>query len=694
MKVRIILLMCMVGAVSLCMSSCSKQAASPVNTAMVVFAVGDVQVKTGDVWSAVEQNMKIASGTDLRTGQKSQCNILIGENSYVSLKENTVIRIDSLLKDKNGMENNTVELKMGKTVINPKKLLKGEEFRVKTPTAIAAVRGTKFVVESTPDAEMRVSVVEGRVEMKKRIPALENADPEVIKKSPEMIAIQEQLDQETAVINENQSATIDNKKAAAVEQAVAAAITEITASQESGSTTPVSVSVPEITQKVTAVNIDFTPVKAQVVQEVKKLDQEIVVDKEKRKVGEAPLAQADEIETGELSISSPIKDSAIMVDGKLVGKGNAKISVPTAETHTVVITARGYNAFTREVKVKKGEVLTVQAEFIRDTPNDRVAWTERFGIISKARIVAAGDFVLALADSGEIKALNNAGKVQWQASVGSRVESSPLVANDMIFVVNGKNVLYAMKLANGAVVWKQNLSGTLLFGAAPVAAEGGVIIAQSNGQVVMYSFAGEQKWVNDIRCGIYCAPVCDGSSVFIAADNRMLYSLSTKNGSVSWKIKLDNRVVASSPIVADGNLLVGDYGGILYSIDIRKEKINWKYKTGDSIVTSPCAGGGMVYTGSKDGNVYALDAASGTLKFKYDASAPVVSQVAVVGGVLYVPTGNTVMALDALTGKNKWVHRFNGAIKAGAVVAGNSVFVTNGNGEVTALRADLRQIVR
>ncbi|MGL4368474.1 MAG: FecR family protein [Spirochaetota bacterium] len=139
------------------------------NSARIVFSVGSVSIESAAGKEAAKPEMLLSNGITVVTGEKSQCNILIGESSYVSIKENSILLIESLLKKTGGIEDNSVDLKVGRLVVNPKKLLKDESFRVKTQTAVAAVRGTKFVVDSSAGSDVKISVVEGKVEMKPRV---------------------------------------------------------------------------------------------------------------------------------------------------------------------------------------------------------------------------------------------------------------------------------------------------------------------------------------------------------------------------------------------------------------------------------------------------------------------------------------------------------------------------------------------
>ena len=158
-------------------SGCKKdEEVSLKNEARVIFTIGDVTVGSVDQWKPASEEMKLEEGSEIKTGKQAQCNIVIGKDSYITVKEKSHLVLKTLFRGVSGVQDNTLELRIGASVVNPKKLLKGDSFRIKTPTAIAAVRGTQFVVESNPEGKMKIAVVDGKVELKRRIPALESIE--------------------------------------------------------------------------------------------------------------------------------------------------------------------------------------------------------------------------------------------------------------------------------------------------------------------------------------------------------------------------------------------------------------------------------------------------------------------------------------------------------------------------------------
>lgn len=167
-------------AVITCMmiSGCSQKDAE--EYAMVSFMIGDVKKNNIDahIGDVIKENDVIS------TADNSFCDIKIGE-SIIRVKALTNLKISSLIKKEN-TENTTLGLDTGKLLCKPKKLLKDDSFFVKTPTAVAAVRGTQFAVEADTKLTTRIKVFKGEVKVAKRVKLLETSIDKVMSIAPSL----------------------------------------------------------------------------------------------------------------------------------------------------------------------------------------------------------------------------------------------------------------------------------------------------------------------------------------------------------------------------------------------------------------------------------------------------------------------------------------------------------------------------
>ena len=82
-------------------------------------------------------------------------------------------------------------------------------------------------------------------------------------------------------------------------------------------------------------------------------------------------------------------------------------------------------------------------------------------------------------------------------------------------------------------------------------------------------------------------PAITATTVFFLTNNRYLYAVERKTGSVSWKYMLKGNAGESSPVVCKDKLIVCTKTGIITILDVESGKPEWEYDTGEQITGSP-----------------------------------------------------------------------------------------------------------
>lgn len=172
---RKLILIC-IGLVMVISGGCSKQKVD--EYAVISFIVGEVTrnnvaLSIGDI---------IKEKDEINTGNESFCDIKIG-GSIIRIKEKSKLTVSNLIRQ-GGAESTQLGMDMGKMLCKPKKLLKDDSFTIKTPTAVAGVRGTQFTVEIDTLKTTRIKVFDGKVQVAKRIKQFEGNFEKILAMSP------------------------------------------------------------------------------------------------------------------------------------------------------------------------------------------------------------------------------------------------------------------------------------------------------------------------------------------------------------------------------------------------------------------------------------------------------------------------------------------------------------------------------
>ena len=134
----------------------------------VSFPLGNVQVlgKGETRFRKVTFNMPVMNGDKFETKKQSRCELTYNDGSIIRIDEQSIYTVERAIitEDKKEVES---KLSIGKLWANLKKLIRGKDsWRLKSPAAVVAVRGTVYRMNAGADSSTQVLVYEGQVDVK------------------------------------------------------------------------------------------------------------------------------------------------------------------------------------------------------------------------------------------------------------------------------------------------------------------------------------------------------------------------------------------------------------------------------------------------------------------------------------------------------------------------------------------------
>ncbi len=281
------------------------------------------------------------------------------------------------------------------------------------------------------------------------------------------------------------------------------------------------------------------------------------------------------------------------------------------------------------------------------------------GVSAYAGKVAVGS------ENGYIYVLNAIdGALLWKAFVGSEVLSKPAFSKsaDKLFVFDSQGRLTAYDLTSGKSLWVsgETSSGLRLRAqGAPVAVgDEYVIIGQSSGRInviaqdsgaivnqIMISSRGGANSLERIRDvastplllgdtlyttsynGGYAAysfashnfttrlgynssrvPALDDASLVIVEDDGQIVCVNRADNSERWTVTNLTYRNLSAPVIYGNYVVVGDFEGYLYFINLQSGVLECVYELDSSgIYTAPLQADGHLYVQSRDGDLYCIN---------------------------------------------------------------------------------------
>lgn len=233
----------------------------------------------------------------------------------------------------------------------------------------------------------------------------------------------------------------------------------------------------------------------------------------------------------------------------------------------------------------------------------------------------------------------NAKHTLWKHTFDSGYElySSPVVANDKVYIGSTDRSIYALDIYNGSIVWSRsttNLGGPL------------------SGDEIVSS-----------------AAVANGI-LFIGCSDKNLFALDAETGTFLWNYTTGGEI-QGAPAVADNLVLVGSFDGRLYALQASTGKAIWEFNTGYKIRSTPAIVEDVVFFGTESAAgagkpcVYALDITNGNEIWNFTTSTGkgVSSSIAVGDNeVFFGGLDRKVYALNKTTGAEVWNFTTGGSV--------------------------------
>lgn len=146
---------------------------STIRTARVSFLQGNAFVRKKGLsrWEPLELGRVLTVMDELATDSTGRLEITFDNGSKLKMRPRSNLVIDQLALENGGRQATTdIALGLGKISAKMSKLqMNREKFSLTTPTAVAAIRGTEFLLESRPDQAALLSVWEDEVLFRGRL---------------------------------------------------------------------------------------------------------------------------------------------------------------------------------------------------------------------------------------------------------------------------------------------------------------------------------------------------------------------------------------------------------------------------------------------------------------------------------------------------------------------------------------------
>lgn len=167
---------------------------------------------------------------------------------------------------------------------------------------------------------------------------------------------------------------------------------------------------------------------------------------------------------------------------------------------------------------------------------------------------------------------------KWSFSAQSEIAAPPLVAEDGVYVPSNEKTLYKLNKWYGVALWtftaEQSIRST------PVMDEEGILYFGSNDGYfyAVKSADGSLVWKYPVGSEVTAGAAVDDALVYFGAYNHKVYAVDKKTGLLAWQAETENKIQGN--LVLDNSILYvpsADYS--LYAFDALSGNQLWSYET-------------------------------------------------------------------------------------------------------------------
>ncbi|KPK53922.1 MAG: hypothetical protein AMJ59_25365 [Gammaproteobacteria bacterium SG8_31] len=345
-----------------------------------------------------------------------------------------------------------------------------------------------------------------------------------------------------------------------------------------------------------------------------------------------------------------------------------------------------------EARFENGRLMTALGEFAYDDTKDTLTGDLPAGLVPVHRIPIVLSRTERLAQPPESRKFGELVTPVWTFRTGAPVYGSPVIGKGTVYLGSDDGYLYSLESGTGDLQWKTATGGPIR--ARPTLGGGRIFVPSDDGRLYCLDQAdGKIIWTT--LTGTSPVPRSDPESegyrydhfssaarvnderVFVGTLDGDLVVLDRETGEENWRFKTGDAVV-STPALVGGKAVFGSFDNHVYALDAETGKLVWRFDTGAPVVSSPTIHDDRVIIGSRSYDLYGLQAADGSVDWRfYYWFSWVESSATLKDGIAYVGSSDSgmVFAIDAVTGREVWSFDTAGSPWGSPAVTDNRVYI-------------------
>lgn len=289
---------------------------------------------------------------------------------------------------------------------------------------------------------------------------------------------------------------------------------------------------------------------------------------------------------------------------------------------------------------------------LRVRPPFRTVWSRGLGtLLEFPAVVKEGVAYIANA-RGTVFALDmRNGKIIWRRETPhGKMASSPAIWRDQVIVHGMDGHVWVRSRTDGRLLWHYTVGSPVE--SSPVVIDGVDVFGAWNGTITALDLRTHKVlWRHSGGCKVTSSAALAGSTLYIGDYCGRLLALRVGNGTLRWSRSVNGRVYGTPAIEAGRVFVPSSTGGSLTAFSTSGRYL-WRRSTGSYVYSSPAVAEGRVFFGAYNGVFYALRASDGATLWSHGTGGPISGAATVVDGVAYAGSfAHRILGVDTRTGR-------------------------------------------
>ena len=222
---------------------------------------------------------------------------------------------------------------------------------------------------------------------------------------------------------------------------------------------------------------------------------------------------------------------------------------------------------------------------VLDRLNGRVVSTVSVGSAIESSPVVRYDVDYFGAANGRIYALNlRTRRFRWVYSSGAKITGSVSVAGRTAYVGNYGGRVMAIDTRTGRLRWSSSVGGRV-YGTAPVSGGRLFVPSSTGGSVTAFSTRGSRLWSVHTGSYVYSTPATWAGRVVFGSYNGVLYCVSARSGAVLWTVAIGGSI-SGAPVIVDGVAYAASFANRMLGVDVRTGRVIFRFPHGEYVPVS------------------------------------------------------------------------------------------------------------